>query len=174
MGLGLVACTAGVVKAHLQSKFLMNPDRFWRDDFVVWNTIELSLGILAASLPPLKPLFTAILNSSRAGSETTDFHPRAPNTLPSLRSTIYQSRGTQELHGEVEFKEIATPESHVRSGKQGSQVDSHQKSQHSTRVTNEEVFTEEVSWNGNSVLQSDSEEQLPRSPDLSQTSYLSD
>ena len=65
LSLGLVACASAIVKAHLQTTFLSNPDRYWDDGFMVWNMIELCLGIIAASLPSLKPLFKSVLESTR-------------------------------------------------------------------------------------------------------------
>ncbi|KAK5114349.1 hypothetical protein LTR62_002601 [Meristemomyces frigidus] len=65
LALGFTACAAGVVKATLQTKFLSQPDSLWHDSFNVWNMIELCLGILAASLPSLKPLFARFIETTR-------------------------------------------------------------------------------------------------------------
>ncbi|KAI7090094.1 hypothetical protein KC356_g1820 [Hortaea werneckii] len=64
LSLGFVACAAGIAKAQTQTTFMDNPDPYWHDRFMVWNMVELCLGILAASLPALKPLFSSILASS--------------------------------------------------------------------------------------------------------------
>ncbi|KAI6836183.1 hypothetical protein KC340_g5004 [Hortaea werneckii] len=64
LSLGFVACAAGIAKARTQTTFMDNPDPYWHDGFMVWNMVELCLGILAASLPALKPLFSSILASS--------------------------------------------------------------------------------------------------------------
>ncbi|KAI7538355.1 hypothetical protein KC331_g10412 [Hortaea werneckii] len=64
LSLGFVACAAGIAKAQTQTTFMDNPDPYWHDGFMVWNMVELCLGILAASLPALKPLFSSILASS--------------------------------------------------------------------------------------------------------------
>ncbi|KAI7347268.1 hypothetical protein KC320_g7351 [Hortaea werneckii] len=64
LSLGFVACAAGIAKAQTQTTFMDDPDPHWHDGFMVWNMVELCLGILAASLPALKPLFSSILASS--------------------------------------------------------------------------------------------------------------
>ncbi|GAB1736169.1 hypothetical protein NU219Hw_g6844t1 [Hortaea werneckii] len=64
LSLGFVACAAGIAKAQTQTTFMDDPDPYWHDGFMVWNMVELCLGILAASLPALKPLFSSILASS--------------------------------------------------------------------------------------------------------------
>jgi len=65
LGLGLIACAAGIVKAHLQAQYAKNPDVMWTDSFNLWNMLELCLGIIAATLPSLKPLFTRILQTTK-------------------------------------------------------------------------------------------------------------
>ncbi|KAI6911085.1 hypothetical protein KC334_g3005 [Hortaea werneckii] len=64
LSLGFVACAAGIAKAQTQTTFMDSPDPYWHDGFMVWNMVELCLGVLAASLPALKPLFSSILASS--------------------------------------------------------------------------------------------------------------
>ncbi|KAI7257292.1 hypothetical protein KC343_g3775 [Hortaea werneckii] len=64
LSLGFVACAAGIAKAQTQTTFMDDPDPYWHDGFMVWNMVELCLGILAASLPALKPLFSSMLASS--------------------------------------------------------------------------------------------------------------
>lgn len=64
LSLGFIACAAGIAKAQTQTTFMDDPDPYWHDGFMVWNMVELCLGILAASLPALKPLFSSILASS--------------------------------------------------------------------------------------------------------------
>jgi hypothetical protein len=51
---------------------------------MIWNYVELTVGIIAGSLPALKPLFTRMLNAARerttAGTDKVSGHGR-PNTL---------------------------------------------------------------------------------------------
>lgn len=65
LSLGFFACAAGIVKAKAQADFVNVTDTTYRDTFNLWNALELYLGILAASLPSLKPLFAALLTTTR-------------------------------------------------------------------------------------------------------------
>ena len=44
---------------------LSDPERFVHDRYSIWNFIELDVGIIAASLPALKPLFSSFLDAAR-------------------------------------------------------------------------------------------------------------
>ncbi|RQM05729.1 hypothetical protein DH86_00003574 [Scytalidium sp. 3C] len=52
--------------AVLQSRFLQTPDWTYSDSYFVWNAIELNIGIIAACLPALRPLFAFILETTKA------------------------------------------------------------------------------------------------------------
>jgi hypothetical protein len=54
------------VKTTIQAHVLSNPDSTRNDNYFVWNSIELYVGILAASLPSLRPLFRSILENTRS------------------------------------------------------------------------------------------------------------
>lgn len=82
LSLGFVACAAGIVKAHLQTTFLANEDRYWDDGFMVWNMIELCLGIMAGSLPALKPLFKAFLQGTRTALGLSGERSKDSNRTP--------------------------------------------------------------------------------------------
>ncbi|KAF2644632.1 hypothetical protein P280DRAFT_487198 [Massarina eburnea CBS 473.64] len=66
LSLGWFACAAAIVKAIQQWYVLQEPDWTVHDSFNVWNYIEFTIGILAASLPPLKPLVNRFLETARA------------------------------------------------------------------------------------------------------------
>lgn len=66
LSLGFIACIAGILKARLQTKVTTTPDQQFENDFQIWYMLELCLGILAASLPTLKPLFSAVLDGTRS------------------------------------------------------------------------------------------------------------
>ncbi|KAF8851193.1 hypothetical protein BDZ45DRAFT_156348 [Acephala macrosclerotiorum] len=66
LSLGYFACAASIVKTVIQSKVLSNPDSTRNDSYFIWNSIELYIGILAASLPSLRPLFRSILETTRS------------------------------------------------------------------------------------------------------------
>jgi hypothetical protein len=72
LSLGFFACVAGVLKARLQVKLPDMPDQGFENWFNIWYMLELCFGILAASLPTLRPLFSAVLDGtlSRLGSRS--------------------------------------------------------------------------------------------------------
>jgi hypothetical protein len=63
------------IKCEKQKTAFSNPDPFVHDTFTIWRFIEYDVGIIAASLPSLKPLFKRVLNGTRG---TT---PSGPNKL---------------------------------------------------------------------------------------------
>jgi hypothetical protein len=66
LSLGWFACAAAIVKAVQQFHVLEDLDWTYRDSFNIWNYVEFTIGILAASLPTLKPLFNWALDTARA------------------------------------------------------------------------------------------------------------
>lgn len=66
LSLGYFACAAGIIKAVKQGNFFDEQDPLWHNSFNVWNMIELCIGIVAASLPALRPLFVRILASTKS------------------------------------------------------------------------------------------------------------
>ena len=70
LSLGFVACVAGIIKAHSQVTAMATPDAAFENSFQIWYMLELCLGILAASLPTLKPLFAAVLDGTRSRLNT--------------------------------------------------------------------------------------------------------
>ncbi|KAF2263578.1 hypothetical protein CC78DRAFT_568907 [Lojkania enalia] len=65
LSLGWFASAAAIVKAVKQWNVLDEPDWTVNDAFNVWNYIEFTIGIIAASLPALKPLFNWFLETAR-------------------------------------------------------------------------------------------------------------
>jgi hypothetical protein len=65
LSLGLFACVAGIMKSTYNKTILTDPARFIHDRYSMWNFIELDIGIVAASLPALKPLFSRFLDVAR-------------------------------------------------------------------------------------------------------------
>lgn len=85
LSLGWFACAAAIIKAIKQWNVLSDPDSTAEDSFNVWNYIEFTIGIIAASLPTLKPLFNWFLETARAitsGSRTLggSYKVNGPNT----------------------------------------------------------------------------------------------
>jgi hypothetical protein len=66
LSLGIFASVAGIMKAHVSRTILNDPERFVHDTFSMWNFIELDVGIVAASLPTLRPLFNRFLEAARS------------------------------------------------------------------------------------------------------------
>ncbi|ORX97794.1 hypothetical protein BCR34DRAFT_607135 [Clohesyomyces aquaticus] len=66
LSLGYFASAAAIVKAVQQWHVLTDLDWSVHDSFNVWNYIEFTIGIIAASLPALKPLFNWFLDAARA------------------------------------------------------------------------------------------------------------
>ncbi|KAK0664703.1 hypothetical protein DIS24_g215 [Lasiodiplodia hormozganensis] len=66
LSLGFFASAAAIVKCVKQWNVLEDPDWTVHDSFNVWNYIELNIGIVAACLPALKPLFNWFLETARA------------------------------------------------------------------------------------------------------------
>ncbi|OJD40489.1 phosphatidylserine decarboxylase [Diplodia corticola] len=66
LSLGFFASAAAIVKCVSQWNVLDEPDWTVHDSFNVWNCIELNIGIVAACLPALKPLFNWFLETARA------------------------------------------------------------------------------------------------------------
>jgi len=66
LSLGYFACAAAIVKEDLLSRFFDNKDNYFNNAFLIWNDVELNVGILAACLPTLRPLFAFLLETASA------------------------------------------------------------------------------------------------------------
>jgi hypothetical protein len=89
LSLGFIACVAGIIKAHLQVTAIETPDSAFENKFQIWYMLELCLGILAASLPTLKPLFAAVLDGTRSRIGT---HSRSRGTAGAQANPSHSSR----------------------------------------------------------------------------------
>jgi hypothetical protein len=65
LALGVFAGAAGVFRATVFNTILHDPRRFIHDKWMMWNYVELTIGIIAGSLPALKSLFLRVLNAAR-------------------------------------------------------------------------------------------------------------
>lgn len=92
LSLGYFAAAAAIVKCVSQWNVLDDPDWTVHDSFNVWNYIELNIGIIAASLPALKPLFNWFLETARAitssGGRTGNRRPSGYNGYGSRSATL--------------------------------------------------------------------------------------
>jgi hypothetical protein len=76
LSLGFLACVASTVKTVKQAHALEDPDWVFHDSFFMWNNIEFNIGILAASLPSLRPLFVKILGATANFTSNNSRTPR--------------------------------------------------------------------------------------------------
>ncbi|KAE8453535.1 hypothetical protein EG329_010396 [Mollisiaceae sp. DMI_Dod_QoI] len=109
LSLGYFACAASIVKEVLLAAFFTDTDPFFRYTFQIWNDIELNVGILAACLPALRPLFAWLLETANAikatglrrtvlGSYASNQHYRQKEQLnlevmPSRSTTALNQKG---------------------------------------------------------------------------------
>jgi hypothetical protein len=68
LSLGFFACAASMVKLSYQVNILFITNAYRWYYYSLWNTIEIYSGIIAASLPSLRPLLKAVLDSTRGFS----------------------------------------------------------------------------------------------------------
>jgi len=65
----LSASSTGFVKLYYLNNYGKHGDFLWDStDLTIWTTVEACVGIMAASIPTLKPLFRTILQSSTLSS----------------------------------------------------------------------------------------------------------
>jgi hypothetical protein len=64
LSLGVFASIAGIIKQRDANQF-RDPEPYIHDAYAIWNFIELDVGIIAASLPALKPLLSWFSETAR-------------------------------------------------------------------------------------------------------------
>ena len=65
LGLGLFACAAAAVKISYLPNYGKKGDFLWDSrNITIWTATEVNVGITAASLPTLRPLFKSVLGST--------------------------------------------------------------------------------------------------------------
>ncbi|KAK7984513.1 Polyketide synthase- enoylreductase [Apiospora arundinis] len=64
LSLGLFACAASIARMIFGRRRLNDPNFTRHYNFLIWFYIELQVGILAASLPSLRPLFSKLLKGT--------------------------------------------------------------------------------------------------------------
>lgn len=112
MSLGLSALVAGAVKTHVQVDFLMDPDRFYHDNFFQWASAETNLGIIAASLPTLRPLMTACFGAARDTiRRTTQGRIGSSRSKQLSNSNGTLDSSTEKSPAKATITEICTPDS---------------------------------------------------------------
>lgn len=64
LGLGVFACAAAFVKLGYVTNYGKQGDWLWdSQNITIWTCVELNVGILAGSLPCLRPIFKSFLGS---------------------------------------------------------------------------------------------------------------
>ncbi|KAL5584033.1 hypothetical protein FOVSG1_015384 [Fusarium oxysporum f. sp. vasinfectum] len=85
LGLGILACAAAFVKLGYITNYGKLGDWLWDSrNITIWTSVELNVGIIAGSLPCLRPLFRRFLGST---------HGKSSKKTPTMGATNY-GRGT--------------------------------------------------------------------------------
>ncbi|KAB8211370.1 hypothetical protein BDV34DRAFT_109217 [Aspergillus parasiticus] len=93
LSLGYFACAAGIVKTVLQSQIFDEPDPYRDCQYLIWNCVELNIGIIAASFPTIKPLVKSVIGTTlsftsgvRSGKRNGQgYHVRSSYIMHSLQ-----------------------------------------------------------------------------------------
>jgi hypothetical protein len=113
LSLGWFACASAIIKAVQQYHIFTDLDWTVHDSFNIWNYIEFTVGIIAASLPTLKPLFNWFLETARAitsggrskgtsgyrasaygkGANSLGYHQHTSSSNPSIALQSIESKG---------------------------------------------------------------------------------
>lgn len=93
LSLGIFAAAAAIVKAEIQKTYFSDPDPFVHDRFTLWRFIEFDVGIIAASLPALKPMFNWFLGAARGLTTRTLRATAAPDSLGYHKQPERSDRG---------------------------------------------------------------------------------
>ncbi|KAH6667773.1 hypothetical protein B0J14DRAFT_171900 [Halenospora varia] len=124
MSLGLFACAAGIVKLSILSSYGRSGDFLYDSTgLTIWTTTELNVGILAGSIPCLKPLLKAILGKHGSGSKSDPMDIQDTNSLVQSsyirrkRKANYRNREERTESG-LEmgtFRQVGSQEGSIRS-----------------------------------------------------------
>ena len=69
LGLGCFACGAAIAKIPSIVNYGKTGDWLWDSrDMCIWTVVECNVGIIAGSIPALRPLFKSVLGSTLGGS----------------------------------------------------------------------------------------------------------
>ncbi|CDM27850.1 hypothetical protein CBS147339_4409 [Penicillium roqueforti] len=98
LGLGVFACAAAFVKLSILSSYGSAGDFLWDfSNLTIWVVTECNTGIIAGTLPTLKPLFKRFLGTYGSQSKTTREYPGSNkyklHSMSRSRGGPLQSRG---------------------------------------------------------------------------------
>lgn len=104
--LRIFAAISAIVKAEIQKTFFQDPDPYVEDRFTLWRNTEMDVGLIAASLPALKPLFNWFLGAARSlttraqrdlsSPATLGYHKQSENTDKGIALGAYNSSSANE------------------------------------------------------------------------------
>ncbi|KAE8147840.1 hypothetical protein BDV25DRAFT_159470 [Aspergillus avenaceus] len=100
LSLGYFACAAGIVKTVLQSKIFNESDPYRDCQYLIWNCVELNVGILAASFPTIKPLVKSLigttLNVTSGGRYSKRNGPSYPHSSYAMHSLRHNRTANED------------------------------------------------------------------------------
>ncbi|KAK9860317.1 hypothetical protein MYU51_010807 [Penicillium brevicompactum] len=121
LGLGVFACAAAFVKLSILPSYGRTGDFLWDyTNLTIWVVTECNTGIIAGSLPTLKPLFKKVLGTYGSPSKTTrEYYNSKQYRLRSMsrsRGTALHSHGHQSGNlSVIEHQVMKRPASEITS-----------------------------------------------------------
>ncbi|KAE8375209.1 integral membrane family protein [Aspergillus bertholletiae] len=118
LGLGVFACAAAFVKLSVLPNYGRTGDFLWDySTLTIWVVVESNMGIIAGSLPTLKPLFKQVLGSYGSRSKTRPYNTYGSKQYR-LRSLSRSRQGqSQTLHSAPQSRIEAEPDHKLSSSK---------------------------------------------------------
>jgi hypothetical protein len=110
LSLGIFAAVAGIIRQLSSSQFGV-PEPYIYDTYSIWNFIELDMGIIAASLPALKPLFSYFRDTARSltGTPKSTGYKSAEGYQRPIRAVDEDGFALIEYGSKGEVKVISRP-----------------------------------------------------------------
>ncbi|KAI9929821.1 hypothetical protein MW887_011626 [Aspergillus wentii] len=96
LSLGYFACAAAIVKLVAQMNVMKITDQYRDSTFTTWNAVELNVGILAASLPTIRPLVKSLLGATRSLTSGTRSRKRTRTGYYSHHGSIFAMRSLHD------------------------------------------------------------------------------
>jgi hypothetical protein len=105
LGLGTFAAVAGIVRQLITPDYLKAEP--WIDDsYTMWNFTEMYTGIIAASLPGVKPLFSWFYDTALSRRPGNSSAYKSPNTLGYRKQSHPYDRETFALEPYAEGQTV--------------------------------------------------------------------
>ncbi|RAH81676.1 integral membrane family protein [Aspergillus japonicus CBS 114.51] len=100
LGLGIFACAAAIVKLTVLPNYGRTGDFLWDySTLTIWVVVESNMGIVAGSLPTLKPLFKQVLGSYGSRYKSRPYNYPHHNTYGSKAYRL-RSMSRSQQHGQ--------------------------------------------------------------------------